>query len=82
MFRWLDAAMTIARHEHEAPRALFTDDLASSNNCQNTEIVAAAHAGNALIGVRAVIARSETTKQSILSIRGQMDCFAGARNDG
>jgi hypothetical protein len=29
-----------------------------------------------------VIARSEATKQSILSWRGQMDCVACARNDG
>jgi hypothetical protein len=28
-----------------------------------------------------VIARSEATKQSILSLRGDMDCFAFARND-
>jgi len=29
-----------------------------------------------------VIARSEATKQSILSLCGTMDCFAFARNDG
>jgi hypothetical protein len=29
-----------------------------------------------------VIARSEATKQSTLSLRGPMDCFACARNDG
>jgi hypothetical protein len=29
-----------------------------------------------------VIARSAATKQSILSLRGAMDCFAYARNDG
>jgi hypothetical protein len=28
-----------------------------------------------------VIARSNATKQSILSLGGKMDCFAGARND-
>jgi hypothetical protein len=30
----------------------------------------------------AVIARSEATKQSTLPLRGAMDCFACARNDG
>jgi len=31
---------------------------------------------------RHVFARSEATKQSILSLCGAMDCFANARNDG
>jgi hypothetical protein len=35
----------------------------------------------ALRVLTAVIARSEATKQSILSLRCEMDCFAVARND-
>jgi hypothetical protein len=27
-------------------------------------------------------AKADATKQSILSLRGEMDCFADARNDG
>jgi hypothetical protein len=41
-------------------------------NIQNSGEIAPRDRG----GVFAVIARSEATKQSILSLRGAMDCFA------